>query len=483
MYMPRRYIVVVLGFFGLLLSVGFRAVFSMVMVYVLREENTGSLLFFKECTINGTKWDLRLDWDVAVSQYFNTMFFLGYVATQLPGGYLAARISSKWVFGTAVLTSSGLLVVLSMTIRLGIPGVFVIRTLQGLAEGVCLPAFNGVISAWAPKSEKTRMVTLAYSGLYLSPAVALFASGATTCYISWHSSLFIYGGLGVVWSIVWVSFVHDTPEMDPNLSPEEKQIYEKEGHQVSASSVQKVKYIPWREMLTSLPLSAIFVGNFCRNWVFAMVVTELPQYYADGYKIDIASIGFLTSLPEILMTIVVVVGGIIFDQLIKSQTISTTTARKVAQCTGFGVESLCIFLLVFVNNHTLAMLLLCLGVGMSGLTISGYQVNPLDLAPQYAHVLTGISRLSCVGAVFSTFVAGYLRQDNLSSWQRIFLIASIIHFLGVVYYGIFASGERQPWADPSKLDTADSKLNLTSYPEYGTSAQSDKISNAAEIDS
>ena len=29
-----------------------------------------------------------------------------------------------------------------------------------------------------------------------------------------------------------------------------------------------------------------------------------------------------------------------------------------------------------------------------------------------------------------------------------FVIASCIHFSGVIFYGFFASGERQPWADP-----------------------------------
>lgn len=33
-----------------------------------------------------------------------------------------------------------------------------------------------------------------------------------------------------------------------------------------------------------------------------------------------------------------------------------------------------------------------------------------------------------------------------------FLIASLIHFAGVTFYGIFASGEKQPWADPPDDD-------------------------------
>ena len=29
-----------------------------------------------------------------------------------------------------------------------------------------------------------------------------------------------------------------------------------------------------------------------------------------------------------------------------------------------------------------------------------------------------------------------------------FIIASCVHFAGVAFYGFFASGEKQPWADP-----------------------------------
>jgi hypothetical protein len=34
-----------------------------------------------------------------------------------------------------------------------------------------------------------------FSGVYLSPVVAFFTTGVTTCYVSWHSSFFIFGKL------------------------------------------------------------------------------------------------------------------------------------------------------------------------------------------------------------------------------------------------------------------------------------------------
>lgn len=36
-------------------------------------------------------------------------------------------------------------------------------------------------------------------------------------------------------------------------------------------------------------------------------------------------------------------------------------------------------------------------------------------------------------------------------WQYVFLIASLVHYGGVIFYGIFASGEKQPWAEPEEL--------------------------------
>lgn len=34
-----------------------------------------------------------------------------------------------------------------------------------------------------------------------------------------------------------------------------------------------------------------------------------------------------------------------------------------------------------------------------------------------------------------------------------FIIASVVHFLGIIFYGIFASGELQHWAEPHGEDT------------------------------
>ena len=40
--------------------------------------------------------------------------------------------------------------------------------------------------------------------------------------------------------------------------------------------------------------------------------------------------------------------------------------------------------------------------------------------------------------------------QTVEEWETVFLIASLVHFTGVTFYALFASGEKQTWADPEE---------------------------------
>ncbi|XP_060069494.1 vesicular glutamate transporter 2.2-like [Ylistrum balloti] len=449
---PKRFIVVGLGFVGLLISIGYRAVFAMVMVDVTKTPATTG-----KCPVNesdSTRY-LSLTGKVSVrfSQTMNTAYFVGSLLTQAPGGYLATRFSPSRICGISILLTSVLMLTLPWAIPFNKWLTMAIRFVQGIVEGASVPALNGVISAWAPRSEKARMITISYSGAYLSPTVAFVVTGSASCYISWHASLFIYGGCGVLWSLAWFLFIYDTPASHPGLKEREILLFQEEGPGHRGGSRLIASGIPWRSILTSLPMYAVIVGSFCRNWIFSLILTELPQYFHDVFSLSIDHIGWMTGVPEVFMTLVTIIGGVVVDKLIKANRcgITTTVGRKLAQCIGFGIEAICLFVLATrgdsPEDRTLVFILLCVGVGFSGLAISGYQVNPLDLAPQYSSILTGLSRCGALGAILSTATAAAIRDgERVKNWQTIFWIAGAIHMAGVVFYGIFARGTRQPWA-------------------------------------
>ena len=64
----------------------------------------------------------------------DSSFFWGYIVTQIPGGFLAARYPANKVFGSAIATSALLNMLLPVAARAGYHHVMLIRILQGLVE-------------------------------------------------------------------------------------------------------------------------------------------------------------------------------------------------------------------------------------------------------------------------------------------------------------------------------------------------------------
>ena len=56
------------------------------------------------------------------------------------------------------------------------------------------------------------------------------------------------------------------------------------------------------------------------------------------------------------------------------------------------------------------------------------------------------SRSSSSHFIFFLYPLAVLQTAD--EWETVFLIASFFHFAGVAFYGYFASGDKQPWADP-----------------------------------
>lgn len=64
----------------------------------------------------------------------DSSFFWGYIVTQIPGGFLAARYPANRVFGSAIATSALLNMLLPIAAKAGFQYVMLLRIFQGLVE-------------------------------------------------------------------------------------------------------------------------------------------------------------------------------------------------------------------------------------------------------------------------------------------------------------------------------------------------------------
>uniref|UniRef100_A0A2C9M346 Major facilitator superfamily (MFS) profile domain-containing protein n=1 Tax=Biomphalaria glabrata TaxID=6526 RepID=A0A2C9M346_BIOGL len=227
------------------------------------------------------------------------------------------------------------------------------RFVQGSVEAITVPALNGVVSPWTPAYQRSQLMTLAYAGVYFSPAVASITTGACLCYVSWSSIMYIYGGAGVVWSVFYAFFAFQSPEKHPGLCEAERAIF------LSHSSSRPRKTL----------------------------------------------IGLLSGIPHVFMVVLMLIGGNVFDYLVNKNLLSRTNSRKLAETLGFGVMGACILAIGFLNDYVVVAVLFCVGVAFSAFSISGYQLNPLDIAPKFVGPLTGISRTGTAGSIVSTLLA------------------------------------------------------------------------------
>lgn len=131
---------------------------------------------------------------------------------------------------------------------------------------------------------------------------------------------------------------------------------------------------------------------------------------------------------------------------------------------GFGCEALFLLVVAYTRSERTAVLAMVMAVGCSGFAISGFNVNHLDIAPRYAAILMGFSNgigtlagLTCPFVVEMLTGPGSDKHGHHSGWVTVFLLASLIHFTGITFYAIYASGELQDWAEPKESEEEEKK--------------------------
>ena len=96
--------------------------------------------------------------------------------------------------------------------------------------------------------------------------------------------------------------------------------------------------------------------------------------------------------------------------------------------------------------RTAVMVLMVLTVGLTGFTQCGFGVNHIDIAPNFAGTLMGITNMgsNTMGFV-APWIVGLMTEDNpdLDHWSTVYCIAAVILLVGNTFYILFASGEEQ----------------------------------------
>uniref|UniRef100_A0A8C2D001 Vesicular glutamate transporter 1 n=1 Tax=Cyprinus carpio TaxID=7962 RepID=A0A8C2D001_CYPCA len=455
--MPRRYIIAILSGLGFCISFGIRCNLGVAIVSMVNDHTV----------YYGKKPEAQFTWDPETVGMIHGSFFWGYIVTQIPGGFICQKFAANRVFGFAIVATSTLNMLIPAAARVHYGCVIMVRVCQGLVEGVSYPACHGIWAKWAPPLERSRLATTAFCGSYAGAVVAMPLAGVLVQYTGWSSVFYVYGTVGIFWYLFWILVSYESPAAHPTISPEERKYIE---DAIGESTGLKFN-TPWRHFFTSMPVYAIIVANFCRSWTFYLLLISQPAYFEEVFRFEISKVGMVSALPHLVMTIIVPIGGQLADYLRTHNIMTTTNVRKLMNCGGFGMEATLLLVVGFSHTKGIAISFLVLAVGFSGFAISGFNVNHLDIAPRYASILMGISNGvgTLSGMVCPLIVGAMTKHKTREEWQYVFLIAALVHYGGVIFYGIFASGEKQPWADAE--NTSEEKCGILGEDELANETE------------
>lgn len=351
-------------------------VFILVLAYVFMYLGRSSI------SIAGSTIMAENGWSATQFGLVSTAFFIGYAITMLPAGYLADKFGAGKVIvvGTLVWALFTLLSPLAGSI-----GLFVaIRAMVGVGQGVTLPSTSSMVSRWVPSHEAGKAQGFTLIGVPLGIAITMPVGVFMIEHFSWQAIFYLFALVGPIWCIIWWKFGKDRPEKDPKISKAELE-YIKSGQdkkEVSGTALTT------KQVYSSLSVWGATIAYFCYNYLFYLLLTWLPTYFANGRNLSLADSGYATMIPYLVACFTYPLGGILADW--GSKKFGQNIGRKIFPIAGLLFGGIALIYATQTSSLTMAIVLLSISMGGITLTQGGFFSIPIILAPKNAGQIVGL---------------------------------------------------------------------------------------------
>ncbi|KAK2578284.1 hypothetical protein KPH14_007649 [Odynerus spinipes] len=429
---------------------------GMVIGYFLRVGMSVAVVAMSNSTTANPDFE-DYGWSLSERSKILSSFFWGYTVMQVPSGYIAGIWSAQKLLSIGMFICGVFTLLTHLAAHYGnLIAVCVCRVGMGLCQGCLLPCVHTLLSKWVPPSERARMGTFAYAGAQFGTVVALPICGVLAASkIGWPSIFYIFGATAVLWAIGFFFFGSDTPSTHPSISEEERKYIENSLQTASPDSEEKLR-TPWKQIFTSAPMWALIIAHCGQNWGYWTLLTEMPTYLNSVLHFNIEENGGISALPYLAMWILSFPVSWLSDYALKKG-VSRAIARKVCNTIAHWGPAIALVTLGLVPTEEpfWAVLILVVAVGLNAGSLCGFQINHIDLSPNYAGTMMSITNcLASVIAIIAPLICGEIvvELDSRYQWSIVFYISAGVYFVGNLIFLIWGKAEVQWWNDPKSVN-------------------------------
>jgi MFS family permease len=329
--------------------------------------------------------------------WVTSVFFLSYSAFEIPTGALGDRIGPRRVLTRVVAWWS------AFTCLTGTVSHFyflvLVRFCFGAGEAGAYPNAAAVIGRWIPAAKRTRAWGVIWmtsqAGAALSPLLVV----PIQLRYGWRAPFFLFGLLGVVWSLVWYAWFRDSPHEKSGVTAAELR-------EIGSSPGLQRHGMPWATALRIPALWRIAAIGACYVYVLGFYQAWLQTYLMRGRGFTEKALA-LSSLTYAVGAAANGLGGVVGDWMVKHH--GLRIGRRSVGVVGLGAAALFLILAIYAPSGNRALVFLSLAYGGILFQQPSLCTLCLDVGRKNAGAVFGfMNTAGNAASALSSLVFGYL---------------------------------------------------------------------------
>ncbi|WP_157604948.1 MFS transporter [Schlesneria paludicola] len=416
--------------------------------------------------------DLGLS-ESAMGMILGPAFFWTYALAQIPAGYAGGRVGARislpcfaclWSLATAV-----------FGIFHWFPLLMLNWMLVGLAQAGAIPVAAKTIADWHPKAERAFASGTFVAAMSFGAAGGAALTGWLVSWMNWKSVFILYAIPGIVWAIGFAWWFRNRPEEHPRITSEELDLIRERTSTptivISASALSATKEskmpaaleeserTPWLLLVTSPAVWLICGQQYCRAAGLVFFASWFATFLQESRQITVTKSGMLSVLPHLATAMACLIGGRVADEVFR-RTNNLVWSRKGLAVVSLILSTVFLFAAYFVNDATLAVTVISLGVFCAGLAGPSAYAVTMDLGGKHvASLFATMNMIGNLGAGMLPLMVPLLRRVIASnstllglfggdSWNAVILFIALLHLVAALcWYRLRMTGTvfEQSW--------------------------------------
>jgi len=339
-----------------------------------------------------------------------------YCFMQVPSGWIVDRFGVRraYAFGFAVWSIA---CALTGAFR-NIVAIMFFRITMGVGQSVAFPASARTVANWFPDTERGLVNSSYLIGVRLGQALINAAGVGLIAVYGWRT-LFVLGGLvPLLWIVPWMLTLRR---------------WETPGSSAATGAPNRFTFASSFGLLRHRTVLGTFLGFFVFDYVWFVFVYWLPGYLRLERHFTPAQMAFHSSVPFLVMSIVIIVSGIAADRLIASG-FSELRVRKAFIAIGFAIAMAIVPAGLVHDNNTSVWLLLVSLCGIGVASPNTWSITQACCSKRLVGTISGIQNFGGnVGGIIAPWLTGAIAHRT-GSFAPAFVLCGFLLVGGTLAY-------------------------------------------------